>query len=78
MAMLPKPSPIPHVQPRIQRRAPAINASLISREPIPVTKLAPKAPLSPLESFWCQMSTIDSNCNCKGTEERAANLAPMR
>ena len=36
-----------------------------------------KNPLSPVESFWCQMSTIDSNCNCKGADERAAN-APMQ
>lgn len=80
VAMLPrKPSPIPHPQPRVQRRAPAINASLLSRLPVPEKKLAPPpAPLSPVESFWCQMSTIDSNCNCKGAEERAANQSPMR
>jgi hypothetical protein len=76
--MLPrKPSPIP--RPRVQRRAPAVNASLTNRLPIPEKKLAtPTAPLSPLESFWCQMSTIDSNCNCKGNDERAANSIPMR
>jgi len=80
VAMLPsKPSPIPHVPPHASSKAPAVNASLISRIPIPAKKLTPPpAPLSPLESFWCQMSTIDSNCNCKGNEERAANLAPMR
>jgi hypothetical protein len=77
IAMAPhKPSPIPHVTPPARSKPPAVNASLISREPVAVKKLAPP-PLSPLESFWCQMSTIDSNCNCKGNDERAAN-APMR
>ena len=78
IAMAPhKPSPIPHVTPPARSKPPAVNASLISREPVAVKKLAPP-PLSPLESFWCQMSTIDSNCNCNGKEERAANTAPMR
>ena len=71
-----KPSPIPHVTPPTRSKPPAVNASLISRVPVPVKKLA-QPPLSPLESFWCQMSTIDSNCNCKGNDERAANL-PLR
>ena len=74
IAMVPhKPSPIQHAAPPAQRKPPAINAGLISREPIAVKKLSPQT-LSPLESFWCQMSTIDSNCNCKGNQEHAANL----
>jgi hypothetical protein len=74
-----KPSPIPHVEPRTRRNPPAINAGLVSRAPVPLKKLAPP-PLSPLESFWCQMSTIDSNCNCKGNDERAATApnAPLQ
>ena len=78
VAMAPhKPSPIPPVPPPTRSKPPAVNASLISREPVAVKKLTPP-PLSPLDSFWCQMSTIDSNCNCKGNEERAANMVPMR
>jgi hypothetical protein len=78
-AMLPsKPSAIPHVPSPVQRRAPAVSASLISRIPVPAAKsLAPPAPLSPLDSFWCQMSNVETNCNCRGGEERAAN-APLR
>jgi len=68
-----KPSPIPHVTPPVRSKPPAVNASLLSRVPPPVKKLA-QPPLSPVESFWCQMSTIDSNCNCKGNDERAANV----
>ena len=76
IAMAPrKPSPIPRVTPPTRSKPPAVNASLVSRVPVPVKKPA-QPPLSPLESFWCQMSTIDSNCNCRGTEERAAN-API-
>ena len=72
IAMAHKPSPIPHVAPRTRRMPPAVNAGLISRVPVPEKKLS-TPPLSPLDSFWCQMSNIDSNCNCKGNEERAGN-----
>ena len=73
IAALPhKPSPIPHVAPTTRRNPPAVNAGLVSRVPVPEKKLSPP-PLSPLDSFWCQMSNIDSNCNCKGNEERAGN-----
>jgi len=60
------------------RRAvpPVVSAGLKVREPIVVKPLtASPAALSPLESFWCHISMIDSNCNCKGNgEEQAAIL----
>ena len=71
-----KPSAIPKPHVAHRWKPPVVNASVISREPIPAKSLAPKTLLSPLESFWCQMSTIDANCNCKG-DERAASL-PMQ
>jgi hypothetical protein len=55
-----------------------VNASLKSPEPT-LTKpvVAPQSALSPLESFWCHISMMDSDCDCKGKgEERANNLAP--
>jgi hypothetical protein len=53
-----------------------VNAGLKSLVPISAKpSLVPPAPLSPLESFWCHISMMDSNCDCKlKSEERAANL----
>ena len=62
-------------QHRAWRKAPVVNAGLKTREPLtPKPSIAPKTPLSPMESFWCNLSTVDSQCDCKGKgEEQASN-----
>ena len=58
-----------------QKASPVVNAGLKSAMPITTKPAAPQHVLSPLESFWCQMSTVESKCDCKGKgEEQAANL----
>jgi hypothetical protein len=68
----PKPSPF-HV--RVQKRAPVVNAGLKTREPLspkPALALSPSA--TPLDSFWCRISMIESTCDCKlKADERSAN-----
>jgi len=55
--------------------APVVNAGLIAREPISEKPLSsPPATLGPLESFWCHLSTVESQCDCKGKTEEQANL----
>ncbi|PYX40269.1 MAG: hypothetical protein DMG81_06830 [Acidobacteria bacterium] len=55
-----------------------INAGLKSPEPLPPNPpLPPPPPLTPFESFWCHISTIDSNCDCKAgieNHDQTANL----
>jgi hypothetical protein len=59
-------------------RAPIVNASLKVPEPIPaVPALVPQNPSSRLESFWCHLETIGSNCDCRlRSDARADNLLP--
>jgi len=61
-------------------RPPAVNASLKEPEPlpsVPVAGLAPHAPSSPPESFWCHLAMIRTTCDCElNSNERALNLAP--
>jgi hypothetical protein len=55
--------------------SPVVNAGLKSPLPTTTKPMAPQHALSPLESFWCQMSTAESKCDCKGKgEEQASNL----
>jgi hypothetical protein len=53
-----------------------VNAGLKSPEPISAKPLlVPQIPLSPLESFWCHISMMESTCDCKvKNDERAAHL----
>jgi hypothetical protein len=54
-----------------------VNASLKEPEPIPAVPasvLVPQTPSSPLESFWCYLATIGSNCDCKARSDERANL----
>lgn len=53
-----------------------VNASLKSPEPtLTEPVVAPQSALSPLESFWCHISMMDSDCDCKAKgEERADSL----
>jgi len=53
-----------------------VNASLKAPNPIPpIPTPAPQTFLSPLESFWCRISMVESNCDCKNRgDERAGNL----
>jgi hypothetical protein len=65
-----------HVQ--ASERPLIVNAILKTPEPIPavpVSVLVPQPPSSPLESFWCYLATLGSNCDCKvKSDERGANL----
>ncbi len=67
-----KPSPF-HV--RVQQKAPVVNAGLKSREPLPAkAALVSPSSASPLDSFWCRISMIESPCDCKlKADERTAN-----
>jgi hypothetical protein len=57
------------------RKPPVVNAGLKSSMPITPKPVVPQHTLSPLESFWCQMSTVESKCDCRGKgEEHASNL----
>lgn len=52
-----------------------VNAGLKAPEPIPAKPLVPQSPASPLDSFWCQISKAESNCDCKSKgDEQASNL----
>jgi hypothetical protein len=56
-------------------RPPIVNASLKSPEPIPAKSVpVPQTPLSPLESFWCHMAMMESNCDCKVRSNERANI----
>jgi len=69
-----KPAKIPRVHGPSRKMSLVVNAGLKSPEPISTkpSSIAPRT-LSPLDSFWCHISMMDSTCDCKGkTDERAA------
>jgi hypothetical protein len=71
----PKPLKITHSPVQHRRRSVVVNAALRSPEPIPAKPSVPASILSPLDSFWCRISQMDSTCDCKNkNEEHAANL----
>lgn len=56
-------------------KPPVVNAGLKTAMPVTAKPVESQRVMSPLESFWCQMSTVESKCDCKGKgEEQAANL----
>ena len=69
-------SGVQHSASAAHRRPPVVNAALKTPEAI-TAKAAPPAPslASPLESFWCRISTVETKCDCKKDgEEQASNL----
>lgn len=70
-----KPTAAIHEHRSWRKRPPVVNAALTAREPLaPKASLAPTTPLSPMESFWCRLSTVESQCDCKGNiQEQASN-----
>lgn len=68
-----KPSPIPRPRPRPRNLAPVVNAGLKTPEPIPAKPSFTSTESSPLDSFWCRISQIQKDCDCKKGEEQAAN-----
>ncbi len=53
-----------------------VNASLKAPEPIPAAPaLVPRTSVNSAESFWCDLATIGSPCDCKVKgDERANNV----
>ena len=50
-----------------------VNAALKSPEPVS-PKPTPVSPTGPFESFWCNISRMESNCDCKENNTQATNL----
>jgi hypothetical protein len=70
-----KPFKVAHSHAPRREKPLIVNASLKAPAPIPATPApAPQTFLSPLESFWCHISMMDSNCDCKVSDDRASNL----
>jgi hypothetical protein len=57
-------------------KPPVVNASLKAPEPIPAAPaLVPRTSVNSSESFWCDLATIGSPCDCKVKgDERANNV----
>ena len=72
----PKPLKITQSHVPARRKSLVVNAGLKTPEPISAKPpLSAPSTLSPLDSFWCHISQVDSTCDCKGkNDERAANL----
>jgi hypothetical protein len=58
-----------------RKKPPVINASLKTPEPIPAKPLVAPPPVAPLESFWCHISMVQPDCECKAKDgDQTANL----
>jgi len=58
-----------------RKKPPVINASLKTPEPIPAKPLGSPSPVAPVESFWCHISMVQPDCDCKAkNSDQTANL----
>lgn len=51
-----------------------VNAGLKSPEPIPAKPAVTSPPPGLAESFWCHISMVQPECDCKKGNEQASNL----
>jgi len=50
-----------------------VNTALKTPEPVP-PKPAAESPLTSFESFWCNISRMESNCDCKENANQSSSL----
>lgn len=61
------------------RRSWVVNASLKKPEPVsPPPKIKPEAVPGPLESFWCNLSAVQTKCDCKPQRDQQASNLVLR